>query len=49
MRIVGTIRPVETKAIEVNASSYEEGQRLIQAEVPEGWQLLSWRIERDPK
>lgn len=40
MKVIGTIRPNETRTIEVEADSYQEGFELIQQQVPEGWQLL---------
>lgn len=40
MKVVGTIRPTETREIEVDAPSYQEAFELIKAQVPEGWQLL---------
>lgn len=46
MRIIGTIRSTETRQIEVEADSYDEGRRQVEAQVPEGWQLLSWRVDR---
>lgn len=40
MKIFGTIRPIETRDIEIEAESYEQGLALMKAEVPAGWQLL---------
>ncbi|WP_171041301.1 hypothetical protein [Sinomonas susongensis] len=40
MKVGGTIRPTETREIEVEAGAYQEAFELIQARVPEGWQLL---------
>jgi hypothetical protein len=49
MRIVGTIRATETRRIEVEADSYDEGRRLVEEQVPEGWQLIVWRTDREAK
>ncbi|MGB3414039.1 MAG: hypothetical protein WBA28_04925 [Microbacteriaceae bacterium] len=43
MRIIGTIRPTETKEIEVEAETYTEAYELLKAQIPEGYQLLSTR------
>lgn len=40
MKVIGTIRPNETREIEVEADSYQDAFELIQRQVPEGWQLL---------
>jgi hypothetical protein len=49
MRIIGSIGSTETRWIEVEADSYDEGRRLVEAQVPEGWQLLAWRTDPDAK
>jgi hypothetical protein len=49
MRVVATIRSEETRRIEVDADTYEEGRRKFEAEVPPGWQVLSYRADRDTK
>lgn len=49
VRIIGTIRSTETRQIEVDVDSYDEGRRQVEAQIPEGWQLLSWRADRDAK
>ena len=47
MHVVGTIRSkTETKRIEVDVDHYEEGRALVAAQLPQGWQLLSWRVDR---
>jgi hypothetical protein len=49
MRIIGTFGSTETRRIEVEADSYDKGRRLVEAQVPEDGQLLSWRTDRDAK
>ena len=46
MKVIGIIRSKETKAIEVEAASYEEGRAQMDAQVPEGWQLQAVRTEK---
>ncbi|NUP74309.1 MAG: hypothetical protein HOQ07_06635 [Sinomonas sp.] len=40
MNVIGTIRPTETRELEVEADSYQDAFELLRAQVPEGWQLL---------
>lgn len=47
MKLIGVIRTKETSTIEVEAASYEEGRLAIEALVPEGYQLLHIRTEKD--
>ena len=43
MKLLGLIRSTETREIEVEATSYAEARAAIEAQVPEGWQVLSFR------
>lgn len=47
MKLVGVIRTKETSTIEVEAASYQEGLTQLEKQVPEGYQLLSIRTEKD--
>lgn len=47
MKLVGVIRTKETRTIEVEAASYQEGLAELEAKVPEGYQLLLIRTEKD--
>jgi len=47
MRLVGVIRPTETKEISAEGDSYDEAKAALEAALPEGWQLLSIRQQRD--
>ena len=40
MKITATIRPTETRTLTVEAADYETGKAQIEAQVPEGWQIL---------
>jgi hypothetical protein len=40
MKITATIRPTETRTITVEAEDYETGKTELEAQVPEGWQIL---------
>jgi len=40
MKITATIRPTETRSITVEADDYETGKAQLEAQVPEGWQIL---------
>lgn len=46
IKVVGTIRPVEKQQIRAEADSYEEAKAALDAQVPEGWELLSIITER---
>jgi len=47
MLFIGTIRPSATEQIIVEADTYEEGRRLLGEQIPEGYDLLSIRTEKD--
>lgn len=47
MKLVGIIRTKETSTIEVEAATYQEGRAALEAMVPEGYQLLTIRTEKD--
>lgn len=40
---LGLVHSAETGDIEVEAVSYAEARAAIEAQVPEGWQVLSFR------
>lgn len=46
VKVIGVIRSLETKTIEIEASSYEEGRAQLDEHVPEGWQLQNIRTEK---
>lgn len=46
VKIVGVIKPVETKEVSAEGDSYEEAREALRAAVPEGWSLQSLRVER---
>lgn len=46
MKIVGRIRPTETREIRAEAETYEEALEALKAQVPEGWTLLQVLTER---
>lgn len=47
MRFIGTIRPSATEQIVAEADTYEEGRRRLGELIPEGYDLLSIRTEKD--
>jgi hypothetical protein len=47
VKLVGVIRTKETSTIEVEAATYQEGRAQLEASIPEGYQLLSIRTEKD--
>lgn len=46
VKVVGVIQPFETKEIRAEGSEYEEARAALQAQVPEGWRLISVMTER---
>lgn len=46
VKVVGVIRPVETKEIRVEGDSYMEAKATLEGQVPDGWELLSVLVER---
>lgn len=36
----------EHRHVQVDAETYEAGRDRIRAELPEGWIVASWRVER---
>lgn len=46
MKVIATIRPTETSEIEVEAPDYETGRDRLREQVPEGWQIISFRPVR---
>jgi len=47
VKLFGVIRTKETSTIEVEAASYQDGLTQLEMQVPEGFQLLSVRTEKD--
>jgi hypothetical protein len=47
VKLVGVIRTKETSTIEVEAATYQDGLAHLASMVPEGYQLLSVRTEKD--
>lgn len=46
VKVLGVIKPVETKEVHAEGGSYEEAREALRAAVPEGWSLQSIRVER---
>ncbi|QOT19327.1 hypothetical protein [Paenarthrobacter sp. YJN-5] len=46
IKVVGVVRPLETKEIHSKGESYEEAHEALRAAIPEGWSLQSIRVER---
>ncbi len=47
MRVIGTIRSTTTDRITVEADTYEQTRAQLQAQVPEGHELIAIRVDRD--
>ena len=35
-----------SRTVEVNAASFDDGKRLVQEQLPDGWVVASWRVDR---
>ncbi|HEY5849121.1 MAG TPA: hypothetical protein VIT42_20250 [Microlunatus sp.] len=35
-----------SRTVEVNAASFDDGERLVQEQLPDGWVVASWRVDR---
>lgn len=46
VKVKATIRSLEIRELEAEAESYEAARAQLAAQVPEGWQLTSYRTER---
>jgi len=46
MRLVGVIRPDETKEISAEGDTYDEAKAALEAALPAGWQLLAITQDR---
>jgi hypothetical protein len=40
VQITGIIRPSETREITVEAEDYQDGRPKLEAQIPDGWQLI---------
>jgi hypothetical protein len=40
MKLTATIRPTKTRTLQTEAGDYETARAQIEAQVPEGWQIL---------
>ena len=47
MRVIGTIRSTATERITVEAGSYQEARELLEAQIPEGHELIAIRTDTD--
>lgn len=45
VKVIGVIRPKETREIAAEADRYSDAYAVLQASLPEGWSLQSVRIE----
>ena len=46
VKLSGTMRPIQTETINAEGDSYESARAALEAQVPEGWQLLQVLTER---
>ncbi|HEX9086514.1 MAG TPA: hypothetical protein VF867_03210 [Arthrobacter sp.] len=46
VKLVGVIQPVEKKSIRAEGDDYEDAREALDAQVPEGWRLISIVNER---
>ena len=35
-----------SRTVEVSAATFDDGKRLVQEQLPEGWVVASWRVDR---
>ena len=35
-----------SRTVEVNAASFDDGKRLVQQQLPDGWVVASWTVDR---
>lgn len=47
MRVIGTIRSTATERITVEADNYQEARELLEAQIPEGHELIVIRTDTD--
>lgn len=40
--------PSASRQVQVDAATYQEGRDQITREIPDGWIVASWRVERTP-
>lgn len=46
VKLVGVIQPFETQEIRAEGAEYEDAKAALEAQVPDGWRLLSIMTER---
>lgn len=47
MRVIGTIRPSTTERLTAEADTYEQARDELMAKIPEGYDLIALRVDRD--
>jgi len=47
MRVRVTIRTTATETIAVEGATYEEARKQLQEQLPEGYELIVIRVDRD--
>lgn len=35
-----------SRTVEVSAATFDDGKRLVQEQLPDGWVVASWRVDR---
>lgn len=35
-----------SQTVEVSAATFDDGKRLVQEQLPDGWVVASWRVDR---
>lgn len=46
MKVKGLIRPIETRELQAEGENYAAAREALEAQVPEGWLLLSVITDR---
>lgn len=46
VKLVGKIQPFEVQEIRAEGAEYEDAKEALEAQVPEGWRLISIMTER---
>ena len=47
MRVIGTIRSTSTEQVVVDDDSYEQARQRLVEQVPDGYELISIRVDRE--
>lgn len=46
MKLIASIGPTEVRELEAEGDDYDSARAAVEAQVPEGWRILSFRAIR---